>query len=145
MALEEFILDLCEESVNGALLVRLPMHLHVAPFLTNLDFLAVPRLPIRPLDQSSFDCFQDMPKDLQQGATYCVWLDRSAEVREDPRECAANHCPGYLRVGQYWHADVATLGGPTSDITSQKTDRKRRNGVRCKPNSKVVEKSYSRR
>lgn len=31
MALEEFLLDLCEESVNGALLVCLPGYFEVCP------------------------------------------------------------------------------------------------------------------
>lgn len=32
MALEEFILDLCEESVTGALLVCNPLHQNCCPF-----------------------------------------------------------------------------------------------------------------
>jgi hypothetical protein len=50
MALEEFILDLCEESVNGALLVKFLKLLHPTHFLIlHLDILAFSNLPPRPL------------------------------------------------------------------------------------------------
>jgi hypothetical protein len=47
MALEEFIIDLCEESVNGALLVRrIAIHMFLGQAdTTSTDFLALPDLP----------------------------------------------------------------------------------------------------
>lgn len=46
MALEEFMIDLCEESVNGALLVRLSSKFYkIMTDWTILDFLAIPDIP----------------------------------------------------------------------------------------------------
>lgn len=74
MALEEFIVDLCEESVNGALLV----HSSGAKWACNglqqaycvwlmrwLDFLAFPDLPPRPLRRTELKRFSDLSKTVQ--------------------------------------------------------------------------------
>ena len=61
MALEEFILDLCEESVNGALLASCASPRIIERQLTLLDLLVLPRIPPRPLQQSHVDSFQNMP------------------------------------------------------------------------------------
>lgn len=53
MALEEFLLDLCEESVTAALLVRNPIHhLYTTTLLISrplADILALPNIPTRPI------------------------------------------------------------------------------------------------
>lgn len=57
MALEEFLLDLCEESVTAALLVRSPLYtpsdaLHDYELLISrplADILALPNIPTRPI------------------------------------------------------------------------------------------------
>jgi hypothetical protein len=49
MALEEFILDLCEESVNAALLViyfhKIQVRADSVLIMTNADLLVLPNIP----------------------------------------------------------------------------------------------------
>lgn len=63
MALEEFLLDLCEESVTAALLVRPPLpFLHTRQPMANahIDLLALPNLPPRPRTKPPDRGLQDM-------------------------------------------------------------------------------------
>jgi len=61
MALEEFILDLCEESVNAALLVGSPDFQVAQRRLTRtIDILAIPNLPTRSLRESTVRSIQNM-------------------------------------------------------------------------------------
>ncbi len=61
MALEEFILDLCEESVNAALLVS-SVHGRLETIIANrgIDILALPNLPPRSLRESTIRNLQDV-------------------------------------------------------------------------------------
>lgn len=72
MALEEFLLDLCEESVSGALLVSLFSRTRAAASPANPypGLLAVPELFDRSILQSAFRGFQNMSKGLQQGPAH---------------------------------------------------------------------------
>lgn len=66
MALEEFLLDLCEESVTAALLVCRAHALRTPPLLTpSQDVLAVPDIPPRRVGHSVIQCLQDMPESVQ--------------------------------------------------------------------------------
>jgi hypothetical protein len=61
MALEEFILDLCEESVNAALLVSPLMSVTKIAWLTRpVDILVIPNLSTRPRRKSTIRFFQDL-------------------------------------------------------------------------------------
>ena len=81
MALEEFLLDLCEESVTAALLVRRPLPpcrpapppLTPAANALPADVLAVPDLPPRPLPDAADRGVQDLPQGIQQGAARGFW------------------------------------------------------------------------
>jgi hypothetical protein len=69
MALEEFIIDLCEESVNSALLVggHGSEALHCGFIIANTlfqDFLALPNLPSRPVRRSNLELVQDLYENL---------------------------------------------------------------------------------
>ena len=78
MALEEFLLDLCEESVSGALLVSVfaPVRALASSANSYIGLLAVPELSDRPLLQSALRGFQNMSKGLQQGPAHSVWAGR---------------------------------------------------------------------
>ena len=81
MALEEFIIDLCEESVNGALLVLPLRDCDHADWLarcantttTAADILALPNLPQRPLVPARVECIPDLSQDIQQSTEHCLW------------------------------------------------------------------------
>lgn len=75
MALEEFLLDLCEESVSGALLVSVlvPVRATVSPTNPCVGLLAVPELSDRPLLQSALRGLQNMSKGVQQAPAHSVW------------------------------------------------------------------------
>ena len=66
MALEEFIVDLCEESVNGALLVYLlqPTIVYEANGMP-ADILAISDLSTRSLLPTHLQCLPNVPEDLQ--------------------------------------------------------------------------------
>ncbi len=78
MALEEFILDLSEESVNGALLVRTVASRLDRRLLFTVradaaaDLLALPNVLSRPLQQPAVERFQDLSEDIQQSAAHCL-------------------------------------------------------------------------
>jgi hypothetical protein len=60
MALEEFILDLCEESVNG--------RTYIANEMT--DILALSDIPTRSFTESASGGLPDVPEDIQQGSAH---------------------------------------------------------------------------
>lgn len=105
MALEEFIIDLCEESVNGALLVGFRTQCLLLAYLgTNVtppDLLAVPNLPPRPRERPKLDRIQDVPANLQQSAAHCIWVRRATAQGEDQGEYITRHCPLELGAGQH--------------------------------------------
>ena len=91
MALEEFILDLCEESVNAALLVgfkntvvNLCQMLRCA-----VDILALPNIPPRPLVQSTIKTVPNMSENIQQGPAYCIRGRGASGERKDQGEYTA--------------------------------------------------------
>jgi hypothetical protein len=72
MALEEFILDLCEESVNAALLVG-SLHDHAGrTYIANemTDILALSDIPTRSFTESASGGLPDVPEDIQQGSAH---------------------------------------------------------------------------
>lgn len=60
MALEEFILDLCEESVNGALLVCSVQGQYRDSADLSADLLALSNIPPRFVEQSAIRGFPSM-------------------------------------------------------------------------------------
>jgi len=85
MALEDFIVDLCQDSVSGALLVcRLqPVLVACLTLMRSPDILAIPNPPPRPRRKSAIRLIQDLPPHLQQGPAHCLWRRQRSQGRED--------------------------------------------------------------
>lgn len=81
MALEEFLLDLCEESVTAALLVGfLCCHGRAGRHADYyLDFLVIPNISPRPSIDTTGASIQNMSESVQQGATHSLWTVRSGK------------------------------------------------------------------
>lgn len=132
MALEEFILDLCEESVNAALLVS-PRYHSRGERGANLkkDILALPDIPPRPFRESAVRSLQDVPTGVQQSPAHRVRAVRALPARAYQGKCAAGNGFGQLCAGEYCSPISAQMGRTSGDCAGKATAEQCRCHLRC--------------
>jgi hypothetical protein len=125
MALEEFIIDLCEESVNGALLVGFSIPCLLSRVAANIrlaDFLAIPDIPPRPRERAKLNRIQDVSEDIQQGAAHRVRVGGAPAEGEDQGEHTARHRTLELGACEYSGAISTTTCGTIGHCAGAETE-----------------------
>lgn len=133
MALEEFLLDLCEESVTAALLVSfLLTHAYLGrpnpqQLLTcATDLLALPDVPPRPRRDTPNRSIPDLSKSIQQGAAHCIRRFGRWPPRENKGKRLAGQRPLQLRSRQRGLAHDTQMGRPTGGCASAEASPRKR-------------------
>jgi len=133
MALEEFVIDLCEESVNGALVVSLDLRLLVLVMVLMMscaDVLASTDVSSRPSPSAGLDRIPNMPQTVQQGTKDRLWRRRAFTKGAHTRERTTGDGAGELGVGERRLATVTAACRTSGYCTSSEAATYRRCHIR---------------